>query len=146
MNFPNSGWAQNHGLNAAAGQKGQAGEFTRADGFLAYYEICSNIKKASRRRMKRNPRLRSLRLIWLHPSPCTVSSGGHNSQGCVCPLVVSLSPSYYLHNLYLNYKSYSSYTAILTLVELGVTDHCLKWVKCTHKTCCVGGMDGGEGP
>jgi hypothetical protein len=38
---------QNHGLNAPAGQKGQAGEFTRAEGFLAYYEICSNIKRVS---------------------------------------------------------------------------------------------------
>ena len=33
-----------NGLNAPAGQKGQAGEFTRAAGFLAYYEICYKIK------------------------------------------------------------------------------------------------------
>ena len=34
---------ENHGLNQKA-TKGQAGEFTRAAGFLAYYEICDNIK------------------------------------------------------------------------------------------------------
>ena len=33
-----------NGLNAPAGQKGEAGEFTRAAGFLAYYEICNDIK------------------------------------------------------------------------------------------------------
>ena len=36
---------EKNGLNAPAGQKGQAGEFTRAAGFLAYYEICSDLKK-----------------------------------------------------------------------------------------------------
>ena len=34
----------NTGLNAPANQKGQAGEFTRAAGFLAYYEICDMVK------------------------------------------------------------------------------------------------------
>ncbi|KAK9881823.1 hypothetical protein WA026_017335 [Henosepilachna vigintioctopunctata] len=33
-----------NGLNAKAPGPGQAGEFTRANGFLAYYEICDNIK------------------------------------------------------------------------------------------------------
>ena len=36
--------ADNHGLNAPANQKGQAGQFTRAAGFLAYYEICDMVK------------------------------------------------------------------------------------------------------
>ena len=35
---------QNVGLNAPASQKGKAGEFTRAAGFLAYYEICDKVK------------------------------------------------------------------------------------------------------
>ena len=30
---------KNHGLNARAPSAGQAGEFTRAAGFLAYYEV-----------------------------------------------------------------------------------------------------------
>ena len=36
--------ASKNGLNAAANQKGQAGQFTRAAGFLAYYEICDMVK------------------------------------------------------------------------------------------------------
>ncbi|KAF5303798.1 hypothetical protein FQR65_LT08134 [Abscondita terminalis] len=36
--------AANNGLNAKAPGPGQAGEFTRAAGFLAYYEICHKIK------------------------------------------------------------------------------------------------------
>ncbi|EDW76228.2 uncharacterized protein Dwil_GK14769 [Drosophila willistoni] len=36
--------ANNNGLNAKAPGPGQAGEFTRAAGFLAYYEICDRVK------------------------------------------------------------------------------------------------------
>ena len=36
--------ADNHGLNAPAPGPGEAGEFTRAAGFLAYYEICHKVK------------------------------------------------------------------------------------------------------
>ncbi|XP_030240858.1 probable chitinase 10 [Drosophila navojoa] len=36
--------AKNNGLNAKAPGPGQAGEFTRAAGFLAYYEICERVK------------------------------------------------------------------------------------------------------
>uniref|UniRef100_A0A1B0D7M5 Chitinase n=1 Tax=Phlebotomus papatasi TaxID=29031 RepID=A0A1B0D7M5_PHLPP len=36
--------AKNNGLNAKAPGPGQAGEFTKAAGFLAYYEICDRIK------------------------------------------------------------------------------------------------------
>ena len=32
-----------HGLNSPARSKGRAGEFTRAPGFLAYYEICQRV-------------------------------------------------------------------------------------------------------
>jgi chitinase len=35
--------ANHNGLNAKAPGPGQAGEFTRAAGFLAYYEICDRI-------------------------------------------------------------------------------------------------------
>lgn len=33
---------KNNGLNAKAPGPGQAGEFTRAAGFLAYYEVCKS--------------------------------------------------------------------------------------------------------
>ncbi|EDW63456.2 uncharacterized protein Dvir_GJ13003 [Drosophila virilis] len=36
--------ANNNGLNAKAPGPGQAGEFTKAAGFLAYYEICERVK------------------------------------------------------------------------------------------------------
>ncbi|XP_055296592.1 probable chitinase 10, partial [Sitodiplosis mosellana] len=36
--------AQNHGLNAPTTGPGQAGQFTKSAGSLAYYEICDNIK------------------------------------------------------------------------------------------------------
>lgn len=36
--------AANNGLNQNAPGPGQAGEFTRAAGFLAYYEICDRVK------------------------------------------------------------------------------------------------------
>ena len=32
-----------NGLNAAASGRGEAGEFTRAGGFMAYYEICHKV-------------------------------------------------------------------------------------------------------
>ena len=34
----------NNGLNAPSSGAGQAGQFTRQAGFLAYYEICHSIK------------------------------------------------------------------------------------------------------
>lgn len=36
--------SKKNGLNANAPGPGQAGEFTRAAGFLAYYEICDRVK------------------------------------------------------------------------------------------------------
>lgn len=36
--------ASEHGLNAKSYGPGEAGEFTRAGGFMAYYEICHNVK------------------------------------------------------------------------------------------------------
>lgn len=36
--------ADQNGLNANAPGPGQAGEFTRAAGFLAYYEICDRVQ------------------------------------------------------------------------------------------------------
>jgi len=38
------GERSNNGLNAPAYGRGQAGEFTRAGGFLAYYEICERVQ------------------------------------------------------------------------------------------------------
>lgn len=35
--------AHNNGLNAKAPSAGQAGEYTRAAGFLAYYEVFSKL-------------------------------------------------------------------------------------------------------
>ena len=35
--------ANKNGLNAPAPRKGMQGEFTRAAGFLAYYEVCNGI-------------------------------------------------------------------------------------------------------
>ena len=40
--------AEEHGLNAPAGQKGRPGEFTKAAGFLAYYEICQKLREGWR--------------------------------------------------------------------------------------------------
>lgn len=36
-----------HGLNAKSYGPGEAGEFTRAGGFLAFYEICDKVKRSS---------------------------------------------------------------------------------------------------
>ncbi|XP_059612054.1 probable chitinase 10 [Phlebotomus argentipes] len=44
--------AKNNGLNAKAPGPGQAGEFTKAAGFLAYYEICDRIKNRGWRVVK----------------------------------------------------------------------------------------------
>ncbi|KAJ8878485.1 hypothetical protein PR048_019063, partial [Dryococelus australis] len=44
--------ASTNGLNARAPGPGQAGEFTRAAGFLAYYEICDRIKNRGWRVVK----------------------------------------------------------------------------------------------
>lgn len=38
---------QKNGLNSQAPGPGQAGEFTRAAGFLSYYEICDRVMKRS---------------------------------------------------------------------------------------------------
>ena len=37
--------SRNNGLNAPTSAAGQAGKFTREAGFLAYYEICHNVKQ-----------------------------------------------------------------------------------------------------
>lgn len=39
--------ASEHGLNAKSYGPGEAGEFTRAGGFLAFYEICERVKRRS---------------------------------------------------------------------------------------------------